>query len=186
VFVNGIFLFGSGGLTMEYPSGYVVADAFPIPDEIREFDRTVIWRELEDFNVEDTNIVLRKKCFTDTLREYVFLIAGVIAAVSLGFAGLWLRKHRRREEEKPIIPTGRTTLETEDDKEKVVRMLKASGGSLYQSTITKRCGFSKSKTSLLLTAMETRGKVKRQKKGRKKLVTLTEKDEYPARKDKGT
>jgi len=71
-------------------------------------------------------------------------------------------------------PLQKISLGIEDDEDNVVTLLKAAGGRLYQSTITKKCGFSKSKTSELLTSMENKGIVRRQKKGREKLVTLIE------------
>jgi len=175
-FVNGILLFGKGELIIEYPSEYVIVDVSPTPEEIIEFNHTVVWSELESFNVEEISVILEKKAFIDILREYRFLIAGIIAAVGVSSVGFWLLRARRKEDEEKPIPIERTTFETENDEDKVVRILKASQGSLYQSTITKRCRFSKSKTSLLLTAMEKRGILKRQKKGREKLVTLIRKD----------
>jgi uncharacterized membrane protein len=105
------------------------------------------------------------------------LIIGLIIAgiAGIGSAGLWFFKFRRKEtgviaaasQIKPMI---------EDDGEKVVKLLREAGGSLYQSTITKQLGFSKSKTSGLLKSMEKKGSVRRQKKGREKTVTLTDKD----------
>lgn len=175
VFVDGIFLFGNGELAMEYPLGYVVADSFPIPDETRESDRTIIWCELESFSVEEPRIVLRKKGFMDVLNEYMLLVVGVIVVGGAGFSGFWLLRRRKKGETEPIVQAPRPDLEIEDDEDRVIRLLKASHRSLFQSTITDQFGFSKTKTSLLLTAMEKKGIVKRQKKGREKLVTLIEK-----------
>lgn len=175
VFVDGIFLFGNGELAIKYPSEYVVAESFPIPDETAESDRTIIWYEIQNFSAEEPRIILRKKCFMDILHEYLLLIGGVVAVASVSFAGLWFFRLRKKGETKPIVGAGRPTLETEDDEEKVIRLLKASHGSLYQATITEKCGFSKTKTSLLLATMEKKGIVKRKKKGRKKWVTLIEK-----------
>lgn len=175
VFVDGFFLFGNGELAMEYPLGYVVADSFPIPDETRESDRTIIWCELESFSVEEPRIVLRKKGFMDVLNEYMLLVVGVVVVGGAGFSGFWLLRRRKKGETEPIVQAPRPDLEIEDDEDRVIRLLKASHGSLFQSTITDQFGFSKTKTSLLLTAMEKKGIVKRQKKGREKLVTLIEK-----------
>jgi len=174
VFVDGIFLFGNGELTVEYPEGYVVAEIFPVSDETEESDGTIVWYELENFSAGEPRIVLRKKGLMDILHEYILLIGGVVAVASVSFAGLWLFRFRKKGDTKPVIQPERPTLETEDDEEKVIRLLKASHGSLYQVTITEKCGFSKTKTSLLLATMEKKGIVKRKKKGRKKLVTLIE------------
>jgi len=174
VFVDGIFLFGNGELAMKLPPGYVVAESFPVPDETDDADRTIVWDELQSFGAEEPMIILRKKGFMDFLHEYVFLIGGVVAVASVSFAGLWLFRLRKKGETKSTVPAGRPTIEAEDDEEKVIRLLKASHGSLYQATITERCGFSKTKTSLLLATMEKKGIVRRKKKGRNKLVTLIE------------
>lgn len=177
VFVDGIFLFGNGELAIKHPPGYVVAESFPIPDETDESDRTIIWYGLENFSTEEPRIILRKKCFMDILHEYMLLIGGVLAVASVIFAGLWLFRLRKKGEAKPIVQAPRPDLEIEDDEDRVIRLLKASHGSLFQSTITEQCGFSKTKTSLLLATMEKKGIVKRKKKGRKKLVMLIERSE---------
>ncbi len=73
---------------------------------------------------------------------------------------------------KPPVPP--SVLGIEDDEEKVVNLLRAAGGSMYQSTIADHCEFSRSKTSKLLTTMENKRKIRREKKGREKVVTLIE------------
>jgi uncharacterized membrane protein len=63
-------------------------------------------------------------------------------------------------------------VETEEDK--ILKSLRLHGGSQFQSAITESCRFSKAKTSQLLSALEKKGLVTRYKKGRDKIVTLTE------------
>jgi len=176
VFVDGIFLFGNGELTIEYPSEYTFTDIFPAPDETDESDQTIIWHGIENFSIEEPKIFLRKKCFMDILNDYMLAVVSVVIVVVGGasFSSFWLLKRRKKGEVKPVIQASKPGLEIEDDEDRVIRLLKASHGSLYQSTITEKCGFSKTKTSLLLTAMEKRGMVKRKKKGREKLVILIE------------
>jgi len=182
-FVEGFFLFGDGELTIEYPSGYVAAHVFPDPDEIRESDQTIIWSGLESLSVKELKLVLRKKHFMDFLHDYAFLVFGAITIVIAGFSGFWFLR-RRKKERKAVIPPTSISVEIEDDEDKVVKLLRAAGGRLYQSTITKQCGFSKTKTSLLLTTMEKKGKVTRKKMGREKLVILADK-EFKETKNKG-
>jgi uncharacterized membrane protein len=62
----------------------------------------------------------------------------------------------------------------ERDEEKILKSLAANGGSQYQTQITELCRFSKAKTSQLLSVLEKKGMVTRYKKGRDKIVTLTE------------
>ena len=178
VFVDGIFLFGNDEMAMKYPSGYVVAESFPIPDEIRDSDRTIIWRKLQNFSTEEPRIILRKKGFMDVLNEYMLLVVGAVVVGGAGFSGFWLLRRRKKGETESIVQAPSPDLEIEDDEDRVIRLLKASHGRLFQSNITERCAFSKTKTSLLLTTMEKKGIVKRRKKGREKLVTLIEKTDF--------
>jgi hypothetical protein len=172
VFADGIFLFGNGELAIEYPSAYVVAESSPVPDETRMTDRTVIWYGIENFSVEEPRIILRKKGVMDALNDYMLVVVGVLVVGGASLSGFWLLKRRKKGEAEPVVQAPRLDLEIEDDEDRVIRLLKASHGRLFQSTITEQCGFSKTKTSLLLAAMERKGVVKRQKKGREKLVTL--------------
>ena len=70
------------------------------------------------------------------------------------------------------IPIGGFTLES--DEEKVMNFLRSSGGSLRQSRVSEQFGFSKAKTSQLLTSLEKKGVVARYKRGRDKIVNLIE------------
>jgi len=60
------------------------------------------------------------------------------------------------------------------DEEKAVKLIKSSGGSLHQSAITDQLGFSKAKTSQLLTVLEHKGVIRRFKRGRDKIVVLVQ------------
>jgi uncharacterized membrane protein len=70
------------------------------------------------------------------------------------------------------LPEQPSLIETEEDK--VLKLLKTASGTMRQSDITERLGFSKAKTSQLLTALENRRILARYKKGRDKIVTLIE------------
>ena len=59
----------------------------------------------------------------------------------------------------------------ESDEDKILKLLKTAGGSMRQTEITERLGYSKAKTSQLLTALEGSGVLARYKKGRDKIVT---------------
>ena len=78
---------------------------------------------------------------------------------------------RRKNNCKPVTATPKQSLiETED--EKVIKLLKGAGGTMRQSEVTERLGFSKAKTSQILSALETNGALARYKKGRDKIVVL--------------
>ncbi len=72
-------------------------------------------------------------------------------------------------------PTTLSALSVEDDEEKIIRLLGTAGGRMHQTTITRHCGFSKSKSSELLSNMERKGVITRKKAGKGKIVTLVEK-----------
>jgi len=172
VFEGGFYLYRDDALIIKYPSGYVVAYVSPTPDDTRESDRTLIWYGLRNFGAGEPRIILKTPGIVDILREYAPLIVSIIAIAGIGSAGLWFFKFKKKRKVNGPLP--KISLGIEDDEDKVVKLLKAAGGRLYQSTITKKCGFSRSKTSELLTSMENKGIVRRQKKGREKLVTLIE------------
>lgn len=170
VFMEILFLFGDGTLIIEYPLGYEVVDVFPIPDESRETDRILKWNGTKNFSEEHPKLVLEKKTLTviDILRDNILFIS-VSAIIGIGSISLWFLRFRKAKKAQIISPV---PYEIESEEEKVVRHLEAAGGRLYQSTIAKQCGFSRTKTSVLLTSMEKRGIVTRQKKGRERLVML--------------
>jgi len=126
---------------------------------------------------------------TDMLKPYVPIIAALIALAGIGFTSLWFFKFRKKEKREAIVTAPHVppvTLGIEDNEEKVVTLLKSAGGPIYQSTIANQCGFSRSKTSKLLTSMEMKGRIRRQEKGREKVVTLTDEvKELKDTKDKG-
>ncbi|NIW12435.1 MAG: hypothetical protein GWN31_00560 [Candidatus Thorarchaeota archaeon] len=112
--------------------------------------------------------------FVEVIKENALAIVGLIALVGLSSISLYYFKLRKKEAvvAKPPVPP--SVLGIEDDEEKVVNLLRATGGSMYQSTIADHCKFSRSKTSKLLTTMENKRKIRREKKGREKVVTLIE------------
>lgn len=174
VFLGGLYLSRDDALIIEYPSDLVITDVSPEPDHISESDRRLTWYGRRSFGAGEPRVVLEEKTrgIMDNLQQYALVIVGVIAIVGIGSAGFWFFKFRRKEREEVIGQIPRVPLGIEDEEDKVVKLLRGAGGSSYQSTITKRCGFSRSKTSELLKAMENKGMITRKKKGREKLVML--------------
>ena len=82
-------------------------------------------------------------------------------------------KRRKTSQSKSmVIPAEPAEVETEEGK--ILKLLKLSGGSMRQSAIVDQSRFSKAKTSQLLTVLEKKGTITRYKKGRDKIVNLTE------------
>jgi len=171
-------LYGDGEVNMTYPSGYIVETVSPQPYEQDDSRQTLIWVGTADFT-NDTNIVLEKEALTpgpmDALQQNAIIIVSLIAVVSGSLVVFYLFRYRqKRGREAAAKPETPSVLEIESDEEKIVKLIRHSGGSLYQSTITDRCGFSKAKTSQILSILESKGIVHRHKKGRQKVVTLTD------------
>jgi len=169
-------LYGDGEVNMTYPSGYVVETVSPQPYERDDSRQTLMWVGTADFT-NNTNIVLEKEALTpgllNVLQQNAVIIVSLIAMISGLSVAFYLFRGRQKKDKatpKSEIPS---VLETESDEEKIVKFIRHSGGSLYQSTITDRCGFSKAKTSQILSILESKGIVSRCKKGRQKVVTLT-------------
>ncbi len=171
VFEGGFYLYEGDTLVMKYPLGYVVVDVRPKPDG--ESGQMLMWYGRRNFMWGEPKVSLEERTLSvmGILQENALVIFGLIVVATISSVCLWFFKFKKRDV-RGRVP--RVTLEIEDDEDKVVTLLKAAGGRLYQSTITKKCGFSKSKASELLTSMENKGLVRRQKKGREKLVTLIE------------
>lgn len=97
----------------------------------------------------------------------VFSSLGGMALVASIFAAIFLRRRKPSSlQEEPI------TL-IQDDREKLLSLLRSHGGVMYQREISRSLGYSKSKTTSLLNALEREGVIVREKRGREKLVKLT-------------
>ena len=156
----------------------------PSPDSTRESESILTWFGPRNFGAGEPHALFGKKnsSWTDSLLGNVPLLAAVAAAISTGSVGYFLglrRAHAKRflksNNSQEMSPP--SAFIVEDNEEKVVRLLNEAGGRMYQSTIAEKCGFSKSKASELMSAMEKKGVVSRKKIGRGKVVNLVEKQE---------
>ena len=105
----------------------------------------------------------------------VSIIGGIVAAMQpyyrqFGFS--LCSNAERHQANKLWLLAEPVELETEEGK--ILKLLKSSGGSMRQSAIVDQCRFSKAKTSQLLAVLEKNGNITRYKKGRDKIVNLTE------------
>jgi len=164
---------------VEYPSGYRVIDISPLPDYDKESEGVLKWYGIRTLEEGGLMVTFEERTFTflDALRENLSILIGGIIIAGVSFASLWFYRFKKKEELEAIASSALSSLEMKSEEDKVIALLKDAGGSSYQSTITKKYGFSKAKTSMLLASMETRGIIKRKKQGREKIVTLL-KEQY--------
>ena len=177
--VEGFFsyLYGDGAIHVFYPSNYTVESVSPQPHE--SHTQTIGWYGIADFKVGEPKIVLIEKNAPpepiSLIDINIFLALGFVALVG---AITVFHYHRRKKKVDKRAEAAKVfnIPKMESDEEKVISLLRAAGGRMYQSTIADQCGFSRSKTSKLLKAMEEKGKIRRDEKGREKVVTLIEKN----------
>jgi uncharacterized membrane protein len=172
-------LYGDGQVRLTYASSYSVATALPRPTKRDESVQLLEWPGTNDF--ARATIVLNEKSASSGLAEILgqnaALLTGLIILVTGSSTGVYMFRRRNKKERKATkVPQFSDILRTESSEEKVVNLLKASGGSLNQSAITDQCKFSKAKTSQLLATLEDKGVVRRYKKGRDKVVILAGKN----------
>jgi uncharacterized membrane protein len=170
-------LYGDSSIQVNYPAAYSVKSAAPSPSEQNAEDQTLRWFRTQDFVYTTPSIVLISSenagANVNFWQEYVIAIGGTAAiAVSL-FAGFYMLQKRKRTAQTQTSLAA--ALPVENDEEKIINLIRASRGNMRQSDITEQCRFSKAKTSQLLTALEKKGIITRYKKGRDKIVNLTEK-----------
>jgi uncharacterized membrane protein len=173
--VTGFFgqLYGDGALQISYPPMYSVSSVSPRPDERDDSAQRLKWFGTEYFINGEQEIILVDKS-RDLWQQYVVIVAGLAVAVTALLAGVYVFRRRKAKARasKALALAGVPLIES--DEEKIIKLLRSSGGNMRQSAITEQCRFSKAKTSQLLTALEQKEVIKRYKRGRDKIVTLNE------------
>jgi len=172
-------LYGDGELYITYSSKYVVETVSPSPNQRDDSLQMLKWFRTKDFINGQPIIILRNRSLTpgflETLGQNAVIIMSLIVIAAGSSAGFYVFKyHKKKEKEAVKAPELKSLPRIESAEEKIVKLLKSSGGSLYQSVIADQCKFSRAKTSQLLTALEGKGIVSRYKKGRDKIVILIE------------
>jgi uncharacterized membrane protein len=171
-------LYGDGALQITYPLNYTVISVSPTPNNQDDALQTLEWYRTQDFINGKPSITLSSKSQNDStvgwsLGELTVAVSAIVVVVSLlGF--YMIRQNKQKAKAVPKTATVAGTALTESDEEKILKIIQSSGGALNQTAIAEKCRFSKAKTSQLLAELERKGVIKRFKKGRDKIVTLTE------------
>jgi uncharacterized membrane protein len=159
---------------------YVIESVSPSPHEQDPTAPMLVWYGIEDFKIGEPKIVLREKSSASGLLEiisqnWILIIILTALLISGGSVGFYYFRHQKLTLRRPIEPGSskvQVPLEVEDAEQKIVNLLRAAGGSMHQSKIAEKCGFSRAKVSKLLKVMENKAVIKREQKGREKIVTL--------------
>jgi len=166
-FAGGLYLEKDTSLIIRYPSGYTVKAAEPAPDEVRD---GLVWYGLRPFGPGEPRLVLEPPAF-----PLLPLVIGCgILIIATGGLLVNFRKKRRmvppeqKEEEVLLSDTDMASLE-----ERIVQLLTAHGGELFQSEIVRNLGLPKSTVSSALNELHSRGAIQKVKRGRENLIRLT-------------
>jgi uncharacterized membrane protein len=177
VFVGGLYLSKDNALIIQYPSGYTVELVTPQPDMDRD---GMTWYGLRSFNAGEPNIVLLRPSISWML--YVIAIILLVAGAVIIFKIRNDKAHTKSAPSGEGIETAGETLHEAADmadmanmmdlEERIVALLKESGGSLYQSDIVKKLDLPKSTVSSALNGLHTKNTIQKLKKGRENLIRL--------------
>jgi uncharacterized membrane protein len=178
--VNDFFtqLYGDAALQIIYPASFSVRSVTPAPYQRDDSAKTLDWARTQDLVNGQTHVLLTSTGVNDNSHQIgwqQFAVVGAVVAVgaTLFLAGFYLfRRRNASKSASMVILAVSEELETEEGK--ILKLLKSSGGNMHQSAIVEQSRFSKAKTSQLLALLEKNGDITRYKKGRDKIVTLTE------------
>jgi uncharacterized membrane protein len=172
--VNNFFsnFFGDASLQLTYPSTFSIKIVTPPPYEQNDSTKTLRWSRTQDLVNQETTIILSNN--SNESQQYGIIAAISAASVSLFLIGIYMFKRRNKKKQSILTIKSEDTFHVESEIDKILKILKSSGGSMFQSEITEQTRFSKAKTSQLLATLEKNGEITRYKKGRNKIVHLKE------------
>jgi len=165
-FAGGMYLAKDNTLIIRYPSGYTVSAAEPAPDQVRD---GLIWYGQRSFGAGEPRLVFEKPGFP----WLPVLLGGGIVLIFIAGVYRVISKRRRSEPDEPevaTVPLSEADLLSLEDR--IVQLLKTSGGEQYQSEIVKNLGLPKSTVSASLNDLHKRGIIQKVKRGRENLIRL--------------
>ena len=166
-FAGGLYLAKDNTLVIRYPSGYTVSITEPVPDQVRD---GLIWYGQRSFGAGEPRLVFEKPDF-----PWLPLLPGSVLVLIVIVGLYWVISKRRSPEPVETDDPPVTLSETEllSLEERIIQLLKTSGGEQYQSEIVKNLGLPKSTVSATLNDLHQRGVIQKVKKGRENLIRLT-------------
>ncbi|OKY79184.1 MAG: putative membrane-associated trancriptional regulator [Candidatus Methanohalarchaeum thermophilum] len=166
VFVNGLYLSETDTLTIHYPTGYKIHSIDPEPTKIQ--DKELIWKGPNDFEPNNPEILLKHEETekTTSIQKYGIIIA-LIITLSSATIYIYFNKFKKKNQNKTTKPE-----DYDNDLELILNILEESNGSIFQTKLVEKTGFSKAKVSNLLKKLKKEEKIKKIKKGRQNLIKL--------------
>ena len=175
-FAGGLYVPVGATLVIELPAGYAVSSAEPAPAVM---NGNLVWEGPYSFDAGQPAVVLTPSPTGIPVVWIFALVPGCIAIVAV--AGLLV--YRRRQQRQPVLlepdPLPREPEapaaageELREIEEKILNLVKKSGGEMFQSAIIEKLGLPKSTASSAINALHARGLVQKIKKGRENLIRI--------------
>ena len=166
---------GDGELSVTYPEEYSIDLASVLAGAQTSSPQTLRWYRTQYFLSGKPNIVLTKQDRVTNqgppVATIAVLFSATLVAVTVGFLLFNNRRNRNGRLSQQVEPSQWQGVE--GNKEKILQLVRSSGGSMKQSEICTRLKFSRAKTSILLAEMEKNNQVRRDKNGKNKMVYIT-------------
>lgn len=169
VFIGGLYLSKDNTLIIQYPSGYTIEQVEPQPDQVRD---DMVWYGLRTFKAGEPAVILSRS--SSSWMPPVI----AISAVFIIAAFVYMRKARGKNAviDAAAEPVAETLTEEAmmDVRDRIVKLLNESGGSLYQSEIGKKLDIPRSTVSAALNQLHDKKVIQKVKKGRENLIRLVQ------------
>ena len=153
IFVNDEELYYERNVRIEDPHGVYRIDLILLPND-------------EDFNIDDINPLFPEEegvKKTSTNNRVIGII--ILAVIIISF--IHWRKKRKGNNKEEDIPK-----EEDELIKKMIEFIKKEGGRVTQKDMRKEFPLSEAKISLVITELESTGKVKKIKRGRGNVIVL--------------
>ena len=157
-FSKGSYIKEGEVLVIEYPKEYSINSVYPEPNEKRE--NSVLWYGPKILLENEPMIVLEKKSLLNSLNIFLYWFIGILVIFIVIL--IYIIKSRKKKNIAILL----------SDQEKVIKILKSSGGKCFQNGIVDQLGMSKSKISQIISEMEKNRLITKQKYGKNNLIIL--------------
>ncbi len=170
-FVGGYYLSKGETMILRIPRNFIYTSAYPPPDETRS--SALIWYGPKSFGEKEPSLTLERfetgdtehadkdtNGSVDTWGRKYFLIPAILIVVAI--VAFFVIKTRKKEYKADFM----------SDEDFIIDILEKNDGKYLQNDIVKETGFSKSKISQLLSDMEEKGLIRKEKMGRENIIVL--------------
>ena len=166
-FAGGLYLAKDNTLIVQYPAGFAVQAAEPVPDTDRD---GLVWYGQRSFGAGEPRVVLEQPAF-----PVLPVAAGLVLIVIAAFSGFYLYQRKKQGSWSGGLdpaPAPLSEAEIVNLEERIIQLLRSHGNEMFQSEIVKNLGLPKSTVSSALNGLHRRGVIQKVRKGRENLIRL--------------